>query len=111
MKAPKRSRPWRDYVQASIRDPREASAYLNAAAEQGDGRAFLIALKDVVDVHGGVSALARKTKLNRGNLYRMLSGGGFPRLDNLRRVLKAAGLSIAIAPSKPSPPRAKKASA
>jgi probable addiction module antidote protein len=93
-------RPWRDFIQDWIREPRQAAEYLNAAAEQGDGRAFLIALKDVIDVHGGVSRLARKTKLNRGNLYRMLSGRGFPRLDNLARVLKASGLRISIEPAK-----------
>jgi probable addiction module antidote protein len=110
MKTASRHRPWRAYVQASIRDPKEAAAYLNAAAEQGDSRAFLIALKDVIDVHGGVSKLARRTRLNRGNLYRMLSGQGFPRLDNLNRVLKASGLTLSIAPSKPLRARSKASS-
>jgi probable addiction module antidote protein len=100
MKPKRTHRPWREHIQEAIRDPEEAAAYLNAAAEQGDGRAFLIALKDVIDVHGGVSALARKTRLNRGNLYRMLSGQGFPRLDNLSRVLRASGLAITIRPAK-----------
>ncbi len=100
MKPSRQHRPWREVVQHSIRDPEEAAAYLNAAAEQGDSRAFLIALKDVIDVHGGVSKLARRTKLNRGNLYRMLAGAGFPRLDNLNRVLKASGLTISIVPSR-----------
>jgi probable addiction module antidote protein len=100
MKAKRAHRPWRESVQEAIRDPEEAAAYLNAAAEQGDSRAFLIALKDVIDVHGGVSTLARKTRLNRGNLYRMLSGRGFPRLDNLSRVLEASGLAITIRPAK-----------
>jgi probable addiction module antidote protein len=100
MKTKRQHRPWRDCVHASIREPREAAEYLNGAAEQGDGCAFLIALKDVIDVHGAVSDLARKTKLNRGNLYRMLSGQGFPRLDNLSRVLRASGLRISIQPEK-----------
>jgi probable addiction module antidote protein len=100
MSVKRQHRPWRDYIQQAIREPREAAEYLNAAAEQGDSRAFLIALKDVIDVHGGVAALARKTKLNRGNLYRMLSGQGFPRLDNLSRVLRASGLRISIQPAR-----------
>jgi probable addiction module antidote protein len=101
MRTKRQHRPWREYVHDSILEPREAAEYLNAAAEQGDGRAFLIALKDVIDVHGGVANLARKTKLNRGNLYRMLSGQGFPRLDNLSRVLRASGLRISIQPEEP----------
>jgi probable addiction module antidote protein len=105
MKLKHAHRPWREYVRESIRSPKDAAEYLNAAAEQGDSRAFLIALKDVIDVHGGVSSLARKTRLNRGNLYRMLSGQGFPRLDNLSRVLEASGLRISIEPAKRSRPR------
>jgi probable addiction module antidote protein len=100
MKAKRHHRPWREYLHESIRDPVEAAEYLNAAADEGDSRAFLIALKDVIDVHGGVAQLARKTNLNRGNLYRMLSGRGFPRLDNLSRVLLASGLRISIQPAK-----------
>ena len=107
MKPSRHYRPWRAVVQDSIREPAEAAVYLNAAAEQGDSRAFLIALKDVIDVHGGVSKLARRTKLNRGNLYRMLAGAGFPRLDNLNRVLKASGLKISITPSKASRSKSK----
>jgi putative addiction module killer protein/probable addiction module antidote protein len=110
MNRSRRHRPWRAVVQESIRDPKEAAAYLNAAAEQGDSRAFLIALKDVIDVHGGVTKLAGKTRLNRGNLYRMLSGRGFPRLDTLSRVLRASGLAISIAPLAPSRGKSKRAS-
>ncbi len=102
MKTARAHRPWREFVQESIRDPKEAAEYLNAAAEQGDSKAFLIALKDVVAVHGGISVLARKTKLNRGNLHRMLAGQGFPRLDSLHRVLEATGFVLKIEPAKGS---------
>jgi probable addiction module antidote protein len=100
MKKTRVHRPWREFVQESIRDPKEAAEYLNAAAEQGDSKAFLIALKDVIAVHGGISALARATKLNRGNLHRMLAGQGFPRLDSLNRVLEATGFVLKIEPAK-----------
>ena len=93
-------RSYREYMRDSIKDPLEAAAYLNAAAESDDSRAFLLALKDVIDVHGGVSQLARKTKLNRGNLYRILSGKGFPRFDNLTKLLDASGFVITIQPKK-----------
>jgi probable addiction module antidote protein len=84
-------------------DPREAAAYLTAAAEDEDPRVFLIALGDVIAARGGVSAIARKAGLNRGNLHRMLSGGGFPRLDNLARLLAATGLRINLVPLPVSP--------
>jgi probable addiction module antidote protein len=86
-------------------DPREAAAYLTAAAEDEDPRVFLIALGDVIAVHGGVSVIARKAGLNRGNLHRTLSGGGFPRLDSLTRLLAATGLRITLVPLPASSPK------
>ena len=49
----------------SLRDPREAVAYLNAALEEGESELFLIALRNVVEAYGGLLRLANKTKLNR----------------------------------------------
>lgn len=47
----------------SLKDPCEASAYLNAAIEEGDRPVFLLALRNVAEVNGGMSALAAKTRL------------------------------------------------
>jgi probable addiction module antidote protein len=84
------------YVRDSIRDPKDAAEYLSAAAEDGDNAAFLLALKDVLDVHGSLSELSRKTGLNRANLHRMLQGKSSPRLDTLTKLLNSAGLRISI---------------
>ena len=40
-------RDFQEYVRESIRNPKDAAEYLNAAAEDGDSAAFLIALNDV----------------------------------------------------------------
>ena len=95
--ATKRSlRTYDEYIQDSIRDPQKAAAYLNAAREDGDSRVFLAALKNVIDVHGGLSELARKSKLNRGNLHRMLTGKSSPRFETVDRVLRATGFDLTI---------------
>lgn len=95
--ATKRSlRTFDEYIQDSIRDPQKAAAYLNAAREDGDSRVFLAALKNVIDVHGGLSELARKSKLNRGNLHRMLTGKSSPRFETVDRVLRATGFDLTI---------------
>lgn len=88
--------PLRDFVREQIKDHELAADYLNAAQAEGDSRSFLMALKDVVEVHGGLSKLARKTKLNRPNLHKMLSGKGSPKLETVIRVLDASGFELIV---------------
>lgn len=86
----------------SLKNPAEASAYLQAALEDGEPQVFMLALKNVAIALGGVADLAKKTKLNRETLYRTLSKKGNPELKTLNSVLSALGLEITIAPKKVS---------
>lgn len=92
-----------DYLIESLGDPKEASAYLNIALEEyekdNDAEAFLIALKDVAEARGGLANLARKTELNRQNLYRVLSGKGNPRLATLGTILNGLDFHLSIEPN------------
>ena len=68
-----------------LQNPIEAQVYLNAA------------LKDVLEAQGGdISWLAKKTNLNRENLYRILSHKGNPKLTSLKAVINALGLELAV---------------
>ncbi len=82
-----------------LKDPEYAAAYLNAALEDEDPKVFLIALKDIADANGGVATLAKKSGLNRENLYRTLSQRGNPRLQSLMAILQACKLDISIRPT------------
>ncbi|MEW6663809.1 MAG: addiction module antidote protein [Thermodesulfobacteriota bacterium] len=83
-----------------MEDPEEATEYLTASLDgyEGDGNmeAFLLALRTVIDAQGGMTELARKTSLNRQNLYRTLSKNGNPRLQTLHEILNALGLRLSI---------------
>lgn len=96
-------RDFRDYVKEKLKDPEEAVSYLNAALEEyeedQDSEAFLLALRTVAEVRGGVSELSRKTNLNRQHLYRTLSGSGNPRLNTLEAVLHGLGFRLSIVPA------------
>ena len=81
----------------ALRDPREAAEYLNAALEDGDPEAFLLAIRNVTEAQGGVAQLAEKANLNRESLYRMLSERGNPELRSLDTLLHALGFRLAIA--------------
>jgi len=82
----------------SLKDPCEAAAYLNAAIEEGHHPVFLLALRNVAEANGGMTALAAKTRLSRESLYRMLSKQGNPEIRSLNVVLQAMGLRLAVEP-------------
>ncbi len=87
-----------DYLEGlkeDLADPEEVVAYLNAAIEDGSQEVFLMALRDVTEAWG-MAKLAREAKLNRENMYRMLSKQGNPQLSSLVGLLDALGLRLAI---------------
>ena len=45
-----------------------------------------------------MAALARITRLNRENLYEMLSGKGNPRLSSVRSILDKLGFQVSVKP-------------
>lgn len=87
-----------------LKDIKYAAGYLTAAFEEGEA-VFLLALRDVVQAQWGISALAKLTKLNRENLYDMLSEKGNPRLRSIATILDKLGLEMAFKP-KPRSARA-----
>ena len=79
-----------------LKTPEDAAAYLNAAIEEmgDDPRLLMKAFRNVAEARGGVSALARRAKLDRVALYRALSGRRNPRLDTLAKVSAACGIKL-----------------
>ncbi len=81
---------------AALKDHSEAAAYLNAAIEEGDRGVFLLALRNVVEANGGMSAVAERANLSRENLYRMLSKRGNPEIKSLLNLLRAMGFKLSV---------------
>jgi len=95
-------KPARDYHEDLLRDlrnPAEASAYLNAALEAGDKEAFLMALRNVLAARAGMTRVARKAKMNRVSLYKMLSPDGNPGFENILRLLRSVGICFQVIPA------------
>lgn len=80
--------------------PENAIGYLETALEEyendGDVKALMIAIQRVAEIKGGMTELARKTNLNRQNLYRIFSNQVSPRFDTLSKILKALGYTVSI---------------
>jgi probable addiction module antidote protein len=91
-----KSRSYQKDLLSALQNADEAVEYLNAALEDGEPEVFLLALKDVVDSHGGMNKLATSTSLNRENLYRMLSTKGNPKLKSLRDLVRAMGMQLTV---------------
>ena len=94
---------YRDYHEELIeylRDHDEAVAYLNAAWEEslkGDEESqqlFLLALRNVAEAQGGLGKLAKKVRIRREQLYRILSPRGNPGLKLIRPLLTALGVNL-----------------
>jgi len=79
-----------------LQDPKEAIAYLNAALQDEDPRLFLLALKNVIAAQDKMSSIAKKTNLNRENLYRMLSKKGNPKLTSIIPILDCLGYNLSV---------------
>jgi probable addiction module antidote protein len=97
------SLPYQDWLVERLKDPAEAAAYLEAAIEQGDQPALMLALRQVAMAQGGIAEVARRAKLTREAAYRMLSSSGNPELRSLVAILSAAGLQLSIRPSDRTP--------
>ncbi len=95
-------RPYRNLVKETMKDLNEATEYLKASLEEyeqdGNIEAFLLAIKTVTDAQGGISELAKRTKLNRQSLYRTLSANGNPKLKTLDTILHSLGFKLTVEP-------------
>ena len=93
------------HLRSFLRDPVTALAYLNEAAKYDDPATFLLALRDVARVRGGLSRIASRAGLNRQQLYKTLSDSGNPELRSLTAILSAAGFGLSVRPLRRSAAR------
>ena len=82
-----------------IKTEEDVRGLLRAAVDEdpGDGAVIRAVLKHVARTQN-MSALARDTGLNRGNLYEALSEDGNPTLSTLLKVTNALGLRLRLEP-------------
>jgi probable addiction module antidote protein len=86
--------PHEDWLLGQLKDAEFAAEYLNAALIEGDQAAFMLALRDVARARGGMTAVARRTGMNRVALTRALSEKGNPELRSLTKILDASGVRL-----------------
>ena len=78
-----------DYLKTN----RDATAYLEAALEDGDSAVVAAALGDIARARG-MTRIARQAGLGRESLYKALSADGNPELETVLRVIHALGIRL-----------------
>jgi probable addiction module antidote protein len=80
-------------------DEKAQFAYLKASLEENSDvpEVFLKAVETVAKARG-FSNFAKKSGLNRENLYRIFSNERTPRLESLVKILDALGFKLTIVP-------------
>lgn len=97
MNAP-RDKSYSAALEQALTDPTEAAAYIDAALEQGDSAALLVALRHVAQAHG-MAETTRRADLGEKTLFRVLSENGNPTVATLGQVLQAVGLRLSVVPA------------
>jgi probable addiction module antidote protein len=91
---------FQDFLHGELKDDVEFQvAYLKASFEDNYDlpEAIMKAIKDVADVRG-IGHLAEIAELNRENLYRVLSGNTYPRIDTFFKIINALGMRLTVEP-------------
>lgn len=99
----KRYRSYKEHLITKLKDPSYASAYLNASLEESfeakDMSIFQLAVRDVVEAHGGMGEISSKMEVSRESFYRSLSKTGKARFSTLVNAIKACGLELEFHPT------------
>lgn len=85
-----------------LKDHKYASAYLVACLDESfevnDIGIFQLAVRYVVEAHGGMAEISSKIDVSRESFYRSLSKKGKAKFTTLINAIKACGLKIDFHP-------------
>ena len=84
------------YMKKFLANREKAAAYVNAAAEDGELKFLLVAIRRVVGANGGMGALAKATGKSRTTLYKTLSVAGNPEVGTLKAILAIYGIRMSF---------------
>jgi len=85
-----------DLLEEYLQDPQFALSFLNQALADEDVEAFQLSLKDIIRVHGKITALAKKAHLSRGTLYNLMSGKGDAEMGTVLKLIHALGYNLMV---------------
>jgi probable addiction module antidote protein len=84
-----------EFQEQPARSKIELAGDINAALENGDTAAALVALGEIARLHG-MSQIAKESGLARESLYRSLKGDGNPEFTTVVKVMQALGMRLRL---------------
>lgn len=95
-----------EFIYEELQDPEFRLQYLMTALEEFEKDKnpyfFLSSLKRIAEAKGGITKLAKESKVSRQNLYKVFSSKAMPKLDTLDSILNALGFRLSVQPLNPS---------
>lgn len=88
---------FRDDLTESLKNPKEAQAFLDEALKEDDPATFLELLRILAKSEGGMTAVAKRSSLHRVAVYKMLSKDANPSFRNVLSITKAMGYHLKLA--------------
>lgn len=92
----KNFRSFDDLLDEHLQDKEFAAEFLAYALENEDFETFLTCLKDVMRVHGNMTAIAKDANLSRATLYNLTSKNANPELKTVFTLLRTLGYDLRI---------------
>jgi DNA-binding phage protein len=87
---------YHSYLIESLKDPAEATAYLDAVLEDGDLEHILLALKNVAEARRNLIDTSYELDSDWENCYRLLTQEETPALPALITLLSKLGLKLSV---------------
>lgn len=79
-----------------LKEPQFAADFLTEALEEENFDVFLLSLKDIIRVHGNLTAFAKKAHLSRNTLYKLFSEKSNPEMKTVLSILDSLGYSLKV---------------
>ena len=93
----------KEHLIEKLKDPEYASVYLKACLEESfeenNVGIFQLAVRYVVEAHGGMAKISSKMDVSRESFYRSLSEKAKPKFYTLVNAIKACGLELDFHPA------------
>ena len=99
-----------ELLEEYLQNPEFALSFLNQALADDDIDAFKKSLKDIIKVHGNISAIAKEANVSRGTLYKLMSDKGQPEIGTILKVFHALGYDVTVTQRQPSQRKSQKKS-
>ncbi len=79
-----------------LKDENFAAQFLSQALEEEDFATFMLSLRDIIRVHGSITAIAKKAKVSRATVYNLFEEKSNPEMKTILSLLHTIGYDLRV---------------